>query len=75
MKNLSLDLDQSGGVDPTGLFPLVLIKIADILAPKLAVVFRILIQQGSFLVCWRTANVTALPKSSTPSQTNFCEFI
>ena len=53
-----------------GLFPLVLIKIVDILAPKLAVVFHILIQQGSFPVCWCTANVTALSKSSSPSQTS-----
>ena len=45
------------------------IKIADVLAPKLAVIIRILIQQGSFPVCWRTANITALPKFSTPSQT------
>ena len=68
LKKLLIDLEQSSGVDPNGLFPLVLIKIADVLAPKLAVIFRILIRQGSFPVCWRTANVTALPKSSTPFQ-------
>ena len=56
-------------MDPNGLFPLVKIKIADILAPKLAVVFRILVRQGYFPVFWRTANVTTLPKSSSPSQT------
>ena len=43
LKNLLLDFDQSGGVDPNGLFPLIIIKIADILAPMLAVVFHILI--------------------------------
>ena len=47
-------------MEPNGLFSLVLIKIADILAPKLAVVFRILVRQGYFPVFWRTANVTTL---------------
>ena len=51
LKNLLLDFDQSGGLTPNGLFHLVIIKIADILAPKLAVVFHILIRQGSFPVC------------------------
>lgn len=65
MKNILSGLDQSGGVDPNGLFPLFFIKVATVLAPKLAVIFRLLIRQGSFPVCWRTANVTALPKGST----------
>ena len=67
LKSLILDLDQSGGADPNGLFPLFFIKVADILAPKLAVVFRLLVRQGSFPECWRIANVTALPKGSTPT--------
>ena len=69
MKKFLIDLEQFGGVDPNGLFPFILIKIADILASKLAVISCILIWQGSFLVCWRNANVTALPKSPTLSQT------
>ena len=69
LKSLLIDLIQSSGVDQNGLFPLVLIRIADILATKLAVLFRSLIRQDSFPVCWRTANITALPKFSTPSQT------
>ena len=44
-----MDRDQFDGVDLNCLFPLVLIKIADILAPN--------------------ANVTALPKSFSSSQT------
>ena len=65
LKNLLIDLEKSAGFDPNILFLLVLIKIADSLALKLAVIFRILIRQDSFPVCWRTANVTALLKSST----------
>ena len=38
------DLDRSGGVNPNGLFPLVLIMIVDNSAPRLAAVFRILIR-------------------------------
>ncbi|CAF3688103.1 unnamed protein product [Rotaria socialis] len=67
LKSLILDLDQSGGTDPNGLFPLFFIKVADILAPKLAVVILLLVRQGSFPECCRIANVTALPKGSTPS--------
>ena len=61
LKKLLLDLDQAGSVDPDGLFPLFFIKTADLLATKLGVIFRILIRKGSFPVCWRTGNVTALP--------------
>ena len=36
--------------------------VADIVAPKLSVIFRRLIRSGSFAVCWRSANVAAVPK-------------
>ena len=36
--------------------------VADIVAPKLSVMFRGLIRSGSFPVCWRSANVAAVPK-------------
>ena len=61
------DLDSYGGCDPLGFLPLFYTKIAPALAPKLAVVFRILIRRGSFPVCWRSANVTPIPKGSSPT--------
>ena len=36
------------GVDPLGVFPLFLKKVADIIAPKLSIIFRKLIRLGSF---------------------------
>ena len=33
----------------------------------MAVIFRALLRKGSFPVCWRTANVTPIPKGSSPS--------
>ena len=61
------DLDSHGGVDPNGIFPLFLKKISNLLAPKLARIFRILIRLGSFPKVWRTANVTPIPKGTSPS--------
>ena len=67
LKFLLDDLDSYGGMDPNGLFPLFFKKISDLIAPKLAVVFRILIKSGTFPLCWRSANVTPLPKGSPNS--------
>lgn len=58
------DLDEHGGVDPVGCFPLFYKKVADILSPRLARIFRMLIRSGSFPVCWRVANITAIPKEA-----------
>ena len=58
---LLLDLDTYGGVDPLGVFPLVLKKIAYNITQKLSITFRRLIHLGSFPECWRSANVTAIP--------------
>ena len=49
---LLLDFDTYGGVDPLVVCPLFL-KLADIIAPKLSIIFRRLIRQGSFLECRR----------------------
>ena len=49
-----------------GVFRLFLQKVADIIAPKLSIIFCILIRLGSFPECWRSANVTAIPKSAPP---------
>ena len=61
------DLDSFGGCDPLGFLPVFFKNVAPSLAPKLAVVFRILLRRGSFPTCWRTANVTPIPKGSSPS--------
>ena len=39
VKRLLLDLDPYGGTDPLGTFPLFLKRTADVLAPRLSVVF------------------------------------
>ena len=62
VKRLLLDLDFYGGTDPLGMFPLYLKKTAEVLAPRLAAVFRRLLRLGSFPVCRRVANVTPIPK-------------
>ena len=61
------DLDSFGGCDPLGFLPILFKKTAAVLSPKLAVIFRILIRRGSFPVCWRSANVTPIPKGSSPT--------
>ena len=48
MKRLLLDLDSYGGTDPLDMFPLFLKKTAEVLAPRLAVVFRQLLRLGSY---------------------------
>ena len=61
-----------GGVELFGVFPLFLKKLADIIAPKLSIIFRRLIRLGSFPVCWRSANVTAIPKGApSPDKENY----
>ena len=61
MKRLLLDLDSYGGTDPLGMYPLFLKRTAEVLGPRLAVVFRRLLRLGSFPVCCRVANVTPIP--------------
>ena len=67
VKRLLLDLDPYGGTDPLGMLPLFLKRTADVLAPRLSVVFRRLIRLGSFPACWRQANVTPIPKGPSSS--------
>ena len=52
------------GVDPLGVFPLFIKKDADIIAPKLSIVFRKLIRLVSFPECSLFANATAIPKGA-----------
>ena len=42
-------------------------RTADVLAPRLSVLFRRLVRLGSFPSCWRQANVTSIPKGPTTS--------
>ena len=65
IKELLLNLDPYSGSGPDGIFPLFFRETADILAPKIAVIFRELIRAGCFSLCWRAANVT--PTSKTVS--------
>ena len=67
VKRVLLDLESYGGTDPLGMFPLFLKKTAEVLAPRLAVIFQRLLRLGSFRVCWRVANVTPIPKGPPSS--------
>ena len=51
VKHLLLDLDPYGGTDPLGMFPPFLKRMADVLAPRLSVVFQQLLRLGSFPAC------------------------
>ena len=53
MRRLLLDLDDYGGTDPLGMFHLFFKKAADVMAPRLSVVFRRLVRLGSVPSCWR----------------------
>ena len=67
MKRLLLDLDSYGGTDPLEMFPLFLKKTAEVLAPRLAVVFHQLLRLGSFPISWRVADVTPIPQDPPSS--------
>ena len=67
VRRLLLDLDPYGGTDPLGMFPLFLKKTADVMAPRLSVVFHRLVRLGRFPACWRQANVTPIPKGPPSS--------
>ena len=66
VKRLLLDLDSYGITDPFGMFPLFLKRTAEVLAPRLAVVFRRLLRLGSFPYAG-VANVTRIPKGPPSS--------
>ena len=62
-----LGLDPCGGTDLLRMFPLFPKRTADVLAPRLSVVFRRLLRLGSFPACWRQANVSPIPKGPPSS--------
>ena len=67
MRRLLLDLDPYSDTDPLGMFPLFLKRTADVMAPRLSVVFRCLVSLGSFPAFWRQVNVTPIPKGPPSS--------
>ena len=67
VRRLLLDLDPYDGADPLGMFPLFLKRTADVMTPRLSVVFQRLVRLGSFRACWRQINVTPIPKVNRPS--------
>ena len=73
MKRLLLDLDSFGGTDPLGMFLLFLKRTAEVLAHRLAVVFRRLDRFGSFPVFWRVANVIESPKGPPSSSASIID--
>ena len=50
VRRLLLDFDPCGGTDSLGIFPLFLKRTADVLAPRLSVVFRRLLRLGSSIL-------------------------
>ena len=59
-------MDPYGGTGPLAMFHLFHKRIADVLVPRLGVVFRPPVRLGSFPARWRQANVSPIPKG-TPS--------
>ena len=51
---LLLDLDTYGGVDSVSAFPLFLTKVAAIFAPKLSIIFHMLMRLESFPECLKS---------------------
>ena len=68
VRHLLLDLDPYGGTDPLGMFPLFLKRTADVIAPRLGVVFRRLVRLGNFdgLFVWRHSIVNPILKVHRP---------
>ena len=67
VKRLLLDLDPYWGSIPLGMFPPFRKRTADVLAPRLSVVFLRLIVWVVSHACWRQANVTPIPKGPLSS--------
>ena len=67
VRRLLLDLDPYGGTDPLCMFPLFLMRTADVLVSCHSVVYLWLLNLGSFLASCRQANATKIPKSQSSS--------
>ena len=66
IERLLLDLDPYGDSDSLGMFSLFLKRTADVLTPRLSVVFRRIIRFGSFPACWRQANAPLFKRVHRP---------
>ena len=63
-----LDLDPYVATDQFVMLPPFLKRTAaDVMALCLSVVFQRLVRLGSFLACWKQANVTPIPKGPPSS--------
>ena len=51
IKNLLAELDVYGGAGPDGIFPMLFVRMADFLAPKIPTIFRKLTRPGHFSIC------------------------
>ena len=66
VRRLLLDLDHYGGSDPLCMFPFFIKRTADVLTPRLSVVFRRLVHLSSLPACWRQANVILFQRVHRP---------
>ena len=67
VSRLLLDLEGSDSVDPSGFFFLFFWETASVLAPKLSLIFRILLSRGVFPRQCRRAVITPIPKGPLSS--------
>ena len=65
VRRILLDLEPYGGSDLLGMFPLFLKRTADVLAPRLSVVFLRLVRLGSFSALLETGQCHTYFKGST----------
>ena len=63
VKKLLFELDPYDGAGPDGIFPLLFVKSANYLAPKISTVLHKLVRIGGFSMCWRVGNITPVPES------------
>ena len=47
---------------------------AEIIAPKLSMIFQGLIRRGSFPICWPSANVPAIPRRAPFPENEHCYY-
>ena len=67
VRRLLLDLDPYDVTDHWVCFLVFFKRTADVMAPRLSVVFSWLVRLGSFPACWRQANVIPIPKGPPSS--------
>ena len=53
------------GAGPDGIFPMLFVRMAHFLAPKISTIFRKLTRPGHFSICCRAGHITPVPKGSS----------